>query len=89
MKLFKLTDIYPDPKKAKTKCIVFAKKMKAGRNLANIKLNGVDLPWVTQVKHLGHTLQSDNTMKVDMAIKRGAFIGKAKFLTAGVSYSSL
>ena len=70
----------PDPKKAKTKCIVFAKKMKAGQNLANIKLNGVDLPWVTQVKHLGHTLQSDNTMKVDMAIKRGAFIGKANCL---------
>ena len=70
----------PDPKKAKTKCIVFAKKMKAGPNLANIKLNGVDLPWVTQVKHLGHTLQSDNTMKVDMAIKRGAFIGKVNSL---------
>ena len=70
----------PDPKKAKTKCIVFTKRKKPGQPPANIQLNGVILPWVTQVKHLGHTLQSDNSMKVDIALKRGAFIGKVNSL---------
>ena len=59
---------------------MFSKKKQVGHNPANIKLNGVNLPWVTQVKHLGHTLQSDNSMKVDMAMKRGAFIGKVNSL---------
>ena len=70
----------PDPKKAKTKCIIFSKKRKNSQLPANIVLNGVILPWVSQVKHLGHTLQADNSMKVDMAMKRGAFIGKVNSL---------
>ena len=52
-----------DPEKSKTKCIVFAKKVKPNFKPLNILLNGDTLPWVTQVKHLGHTLQSDNSMK--------------------------
>ena len=69
-----------DPAKSKTKCIVFSKKTKANFKPANIMLNGYELPWVTQVKHLGHMLQSDNSMKVDVAQKRGAFIGKMNSL---------
>ena len=46
----------------------------------NILLNGDQLPWVTQVKHLGHMLQTDNSMKIDIAQKRGAFIGKINSL---------
>jgi hypothetical protein len=72
------TNINPD--KSKTKCIVFAKKIKPSFKPANIVLNGDKLPWVTQVKHLGHTLQSDNSMRVDVAQKRGAFIGKINSL---------
>ena len=69
-----------DPAKSKTKCIVFSKKTKANFKPANIMLNGDELPWVTQVKHLGHMLQADNSMKVDIAQKRGAFIGKMNSL---------
>ena len=39
-------------------------------------LNGDPLPWVREVKHLGNTLQSDNTMRTDCVLKRGKFIGK-------------
>ena len=69
-----------DPDKSKTKCIVFAKRMKPNFKPANIMLNGDRLPWVKQVKHLGHTLQSDNSMRTDVAQKRGAYIGKINSL---------
>ena len=42
--------------------------------------NGDPLPWVREVKHLGNTLQSDNTMKTDCVLKRGKFIGKVNSL---------
>ena len=71
---------HPDPVKSKTKCIIFSKRIRAGQQPANIRLNGNILPWVDRVKHLGHTLQSDNSMKIDMAQKRGAFIGKVNSL---------
>ena len=70
----------PDPIKSKTKCIVFARKASDRQAVLPIQLGGVPLPWVGQVKHLGNTLQSDNSMKVDMAIKRGKFIGKVNSL---------
>ena len=69
-----------NPEKSKTKCIAFKKKMKPDFKPANIMLNGDRLPWVKQVKHLGHTLQTDNSMRVDVAQKRGAFIGKINSL---------
>ena len=69
-----------DPDKSKTKCIIFTKKKKPDFQPRNITLNGVILPWVTQVKHLGHMLQSDNSMRIDIAQKRGAFIGKINSL---------
>ena len=59
---------------------VFSKKTKPNFKPANIKLNGDALPWVAQVKHLGHMLQADNSMRVDIAQKRGAFIGKINSL---------
>ena len=66
---------HEDPKKSKTKCIVFTKK-KLKFQPMNVTLNGNQLPWVTQVKHLGHMLQSDSSMKIDIAQKRGGFVGK-------------
>ena len=65
---------HPNPSKSKTKCIVFARTSE--EDLAPIKLNNVDLPWVPSVKHLGVTLETDNSMKIDIAQKRGKFIGK-------------
>ena len=60
-----------DPNKSKTKCLVFSKKRLDFSKLKCITLNGNELPWVETVKHLGHTLQYDNSMKLDMAHKRG------------------
>ena len=66
----------PNPDKSKTKCIVFSKRAKDHLNLAPVKLAGVPLPWVKKVAHLGCTLESNNSMKTDVAQKRGKFIGK-------------
>ena len=46
----------PDPIKSKTKGIIFSLKPKMRLNVLKLKLNGDDLPWVTEVKHLGNTL---------------------------------
>ena len=70
----------PDPKKSKTKCILFNKKKIDINQVAPIILGKDTLPWVQDVKHLGHVLQVDNSMKIDMCQKRGAFVGKVNNL---------
>ena len=47
---------HDDPKRSKTKCMVFQKK---DRLLRNLQLNGRDLPWVKSVKHLGSTITNE------------------------------
>ena len=47
-----------DPKKSKTKSIIFSKK--PPKNPIAIVLDGNDLPWVASLVHLGCTLQSEN-----------------------------
>ena len=69
-----------NPEKSKTKCVVFSKKSVRVAQPLNISLNGNQLPWVHQVNHLGHVLQSDNSMRIDIARKRGIFIGKINSL---------
>ena len=69
---------HADPKKSKTKCIMFSKSKPT--DVAPILLNGDPLPWVREVKHLGNILQSDNSMKMDCVMKRGRFIGKVNSL---------
>ena len=76
-----------DPAKSKTKCIVFSQK-KIRINLQELKLGGHRLPWVSHVKHLGHTLQSDNSMSMDMNQKRGAFISKVSSLMQEFHYAT-
>ena len=76
-----------NPMKSKTKCILFSKK-KVTAGLANVVLDGDLLPWVDHIKHLGHTLQADNSMKMDIAQKRGAFIGKVNSLMQEFSSTS-
>ena len=68
------------PEKSKTKCIAFSKNLKEVKNLRNVKLDGQLLPWVTHVKHLGNILQSENSMKLDISLKRGQMIGKINSL---------
>ena len=70
----------PDPDKSKTKCIVFSKVKRDWQNLLPVKLNEDPLPWVNQLKHLGNTLQNDNSMSKDVLQKRGKFIGKINSL---------
>ena len=48
--------------------------------VAQIMLNGDPIPWEQQVKHLGNTLQCNNSMSIDCTLKRGKFIGKVNFL---------
>ena len=66
----------PIPEKSKTKCIIFSKKPIDTKKIRNITLDGLQLPWVDKVQHLGITLESDCSMKTDIALKRGTFIGK-------------
>jgi len=70
----------PNPTKSKTKCIAFTKKNLTPDTLKCIQLNGNDLPWVEKIRHLGHTLQKNNSMKLDITEKREAFIGKTNSL---------
>ena len=78
----------PVPSKSKTKCIIFSSKPKDHIGVANITLDGVPLPWVRTVTHLGCTLDSENSMKQDMALKRGKFIGKVNSLLQEFHFAS-
>ena len=67
---------------------MFNKKSRDYFNLAPIILNGQELPWVKKVTHLGNVLEADNSMKADIAIKRGKFIGKVNSLLQEFHYVS-
>ena len=62
--------------KSKTKCIIFTKYPIDTVNILPIYLNDVPLPYVDHVKHLGCTLQTDNSFTRDINQKRGQFIAK-------------
>ena len=79
---------HPNPSKSKTKGIIFSKNKVDLDKFAPLLLNGNPLPWVSTVKHLGNTLQSDNTMSVDCSLKRGQFIGKLNSLRQEFHYVS-
>ena len=66
--------------KSKTKCIIFSSKVTERRNVSPILLDGVPLPWVEDLKHLGNIVQSDNSMTTDITVKRAKFIGKVHSL---------
>ena len=69
-----------DPKKSKTKCIIFGASIGSHTNVPKILLNGNPLPWVTQVKHLGHILDNENNLVNNTRDKRFKFIGKINSL---------
>ena len=76
----------PDAIKSKTKGIIFGKKPKDKMNVLPVKLNGDDLPWVDDVKHLGNFLDNNNSMRQDITIKKGQFIGKINSLLQEFHY---
>ena len=75
------------PEKSKTKCIIFSKKEKERNRVLPISLNGNELPWVAEVKHLGNTLESDNSMRRDIQIKRSKLIGKINSLSQELHFA--
>ena len=75
-----------DPVKSKTKCIIFSRRPVDSRKVAPVILNQDPLPWVSDVKHLGNVLQSDNKMTMDLAQKRGKLIGKLNSLSQEFHY---
>ena len=55
-----------DVSKSKTKCIVFSNPVINTDNICPILLNNLPLPYVTEIKHLGNTLQSNGSMSKDV-----------------------
>ena len=51
------------PEKSKTKCLVFSKGKTNTQMIKNVELDGNELPWVSNVKHLGHVLQSSEAFQ--------------------------
>ena len=62
-----------DIAKSKTKCLIFTKSVIDINNICPIILNGVPLP-LSEVKHLGNILQTNNSMNKDCDVKRAKFI---------------
>ena len=73
--------------KSKTKCIIFSKTKMNTCQIKEVILDGHRLPWVSQVKHLGHTLDYNNSMTTDCNLKRGTFVGKVNSLLQEFHYT--
>ena len=71
----------PVPAKSKTKCMIFSDNQNELVNVAPITLTGTALPWVEQLNHLGNVLQCDNSMQLDLNLKKAKFIVKIHFLS--------
>ena len=68
----KISVNHVNPKKSKTKCVAFGIK----KDPLPISLDGINLPWSDNYKHLGHVLCKDGSLKLDVDLKRRTFIGK-------------
>ena len=67
----------PDPIKCNTKCSPLTRKVQNDDLPAN-KLCNNSLPWVNELKHLGHTLTNDSEITgQDILNKRAEFINKS------------
>ena len=64
-----------DPRKSKTMCMAFNCQNK--EQLASIRLNNDDLPWVSRAKHIGNILYEDGSSGYDLETKKGIFIQTA------------
>ena len=65
-----------DVSKSKTKCIVFSNPVINTDSICPILLNNLPLPYVTEIKHLVNTLQSNGSMSKDVSCKRAKLISK-------------
>ena len=57
-------------------------------NVCPILLNNLPLPYVTEIKHLGNTLQSNGSMTKDVSCKRGKSISKIHSLNQEFHYAN-
>ena len=71
-----------NPKRSKTKCMVFNSKL----NPTCIKLYGISVPYVSEWKHLGTTIQQDEQADQDIKRTRGEFIGNIHALYQELGY---
>ena len=78
----------PDPNKSKTKGMIFTKNQRHRVNVPPVLLNGLPLPWVERMKHLGNTLECENNMVLDIGLKRAKFIGKIHSLNQELHFCS-
>ena len=76
----------PDPSKSKTVCLAFNDKK--WKDLPKMKLNGDELPWKEQHKHLGNKLHCSGNMEQDAREKRGRFVSNAMDLNQQYSFAS-
>ena len=76
----------PDPVKSKSKCIFMQGQMKHPKPL-NLKLYGMDLPWVKSANHLGNELSEACNMDQDMKNKRADFINKSTEVREGFNFA--
>ena len=60
--------------------MIFSKKSVDKTKIVPILLDGKELPYVDTMLHLGNTLQTNNTMDIDILKKRASFIGKVHSL---------
>ena len=66
--------VHADPRKCKTKCLAFLKKK---RNLRNMKLGSIELPWADSTKHLGNKIINRvKGMGQDVLEKRAKYISR-------------
>ena len=56
--------------------------------LAKIFLNDDFLPWVDSAKHVGNTMERDNSFTVDIRNKRGCFIGRIHSILQEVHFAN-
>ena len=77
-----------DVSKSKTKCIVFSNPVMNTDNICPILLNNLPLPYVTEIKHLGNTLQSNGSMSKNVSCKRAKFISKIHSLNQEFHYAN-
>ena len=76
----------PDPVKSKSKCIFMQGHMRQSKPV-NLKLYGVDLPWVRTACHLGHELSEDCNMEQDMKVKKAEFVKKSTDIREAFSFA--
>ena len=76
----------PDPQKSKSKCLFIQGNMRKPKP-ENLKLYGVDLPWVKTANHLGIELSEECNMNQDIKQKKADFIDKSTEVRESFSFA--